>query len=189
MKNVFFSREALKILIVTDGLVLTASAMIGPIYALFVEKIGGSLLDASIAGGIFALVAGITTLISGRYTDKIKEKRLIVAVGYSLLSIGFFLYMFVNSILFLLFVQVLIGFAQAISAPAFDALYSKHVTKTRSGVEWSKWEAVNYFSGAFGAVIGGVIVSIYGFNMLFIVMAFLCFSSAIYLYFLPKKIL
>ncbi|MCK5476992.1 MAG: MFS transporter [Candidatus Aenigmarchaeota archaeon] len=188
MRNIFFNR-ALKILLITNSLIMTASAMLGPIYALFVEKIGGNLLDASIAGGVFAFAAGITTLISGRYTDRTKEKQKIVVFGYFLIGIGFLLYIFVNSIWFLFFVQILIGFAQALCSPAFDALYSKHITKTRRGIEWGEWEASSYFSSAFGAVIGGVIVSLFGFNMLFIIMAFFCFSSSLYLCFLPKRIL
>ena len=96
----FLFNRGLRILLITNALILIAGAMLGPIYALFVEKVGGSLLDASLTGGIFALVAGITTLIAGRYADKIKEKRYIVAFGYSLMGVGFFLYTFVNSIFF-----------------------------------------------------------------------------------------
>ena len=51
--------RALRILLSTNGMILLAGAMLGPIYALFVDKIGGDLMDASIAGGIFALVAEI----------------------------------------------------------------------------------------------------------------------------------
>ena len=72
----FLFNKALRILLMTDGLVLLATAMLGPIYALFVEKVGGSLLDASFAGGTFAVAAGITVLISGKITDKVKQKEL-----------------------------------------------------------------------------------------------------------------
>jgi MFS family permease len=52
------------------------------------------------------------------------------------MGIGFILYIFVNSIWFLFGVQVLIGFAEAFCSPAFDAVYSKHITKKRAGREW-----------------------------------------------------
>lgn len=84
--------RALRILLTTNASILMAGAMLGPIYALFVERIGGDLMDASMAGGIFALAAGLTTLVSGRYSDSIKEKELVVIVGYIIMGIGFFLY-------------------------------------------------------------------------------------------------
>ena len=74
MKKIFLNK-ALRILLATNAMIIVAAAMLGPIYALFVKDIGGDLLDASIAGGILALVAGITTLTSGKYSDKIKENR------------------------------------------------------------------------------------------------------------------
>ena len=77
MKQPLFNR-ALQILLSTNAMILMAGAMLAPIYALFVEKVGGDLMDASIAGGIFALAAGLTTLISGKYSDKIKENELII---------------------------------------------------------------------------------------------------------------
>ena len=188
MKKLFFNK-ALRVLLFTNAMVLVAAAMLGPIYALFVEKIGGNLLDASITGGIFALAAGITTLMAGRYADKIKHDERLVAFGYFFMGVGFFLYMFVNSIWFLFAVQALIGFAEAIYSPAFDLLYTKHVCKTKMGSEWGAWEALNYISLAVGAVIGGIIVTTIGFNAIFIIMGVLSVSSAAYIYFVPKNIL
>jgi len=187
-RHILFNR-ALRILLITDSLVLIAGAMLGPIYALFVESVGGSLLDASLAGGLFALAAGITTLIAGKYADSIKRDELIVACGYAIMGIGFLLYTAVNSILFLFFVQILIGFAEAFYSPAFDALYSKHITKKKAGREWGAWESMSYFSVAVGAAIGGVIVTFFGFNAIFVLMAILCFASAVYIYHLPRRVL
>ena len=187
MKRLF--NKALRILLITNGLVLVAGAMLGPIYALYVENIGGDLLDASLTGGFFALAAGITTLIAGRFADKNKSGELVVALGYAVMGLGFLLYIFVNSIWFLFGVQILIGFAEAFYAPAFDALYSKHITKKKAGREWGAWEATNYFSIAIGAAAGGFIASNFGFNAIFITMSALCFISSIYIFHLHKRIL
>lgn len=134
MKGFFFNK-ALRILLLTNSLVLIAGAMLGPIYALFVEEIGGDLLSASSTGGIYALVAGITTLIAGRYADKIKEAELILIVGYLTMGTGFLMYIGVSSIWTLFIVQSIIGFSQALYSPAFDALYSKHIRKGYAGRE------------------------------------------------------
>ena len=187
MKRIF--NRATKILLSTDSIVLVSAAMLGPFYAIFVENIGGSLFDASLTIAIFAFVAGITTLFSGKYTDKIKEKELVIAFGYTVMGVGFFLYIFVNSIWTLFAVQILIGFAGAIYAPAFDALFSKHTENCKAGRVWGTWEAMNYFSISIGAVIGTLIVYYWGFEMLFILMTGFCFSSALYIYVLPRKVL
>ena len=191
MKFNFFNKntKALKVLLITNAMVLIAPAMLAPIYAIYVEKIGGDLLDASFTGGVFALVAGITTLIAGKYADKIKENELIVVFGYFVMGLGFLLYVFVNSVIFLFLVQALIGFAEAMYLPAFDALYSKHLSWKNAGKEWGAWESMNYFTTATGAMVGGIIVSLFGFIFVFLLMAILCFTSGIYIYFLPRKVL
>lgn len=176
-------------MLLTNAMILIASAMLGPIYALFVEKVGGDLMDASIAGGIFALVAGLTTLISGKYSDKVKENELIIVLGYLIMGTGFLLYFWANSVIFLFVVQAIIGLGEAIYSPAFDAVYSKHLDGQRFGVQWGAWESMNYFMTAIGAVVGGGLVTLFGFQTLFIIMATLCFGSALYIFSLKRKIL
>lgn len=68
--------------------------MLGPFYAMFVEKIGGDMLEAGTAFGIFAFVAGITTLVSSRLADSTArdEKDFIIRLlagwaGFFLLSV------------------------------------------------------------------------------------------------------
>jgi len=182
-------KRPLKILLLTNGLILIASAMLGPIYALFVNQVGGDLLDASLAGAAFSLAAGLTVIISGRITDKIKEQELIVVFGYIVMGIGFLLLTIVNSIWFLLIVQAIIGFGEAIYVPAFDAVYSKHLEDNNYGSQWGVWEAMNYFTAAAGAVAGGYLVTKWGFNPLFVLMAILSIISGAYIYRLPRKLL
>lgn len=184
-----FTNRALRILLITNALIMLAGAMLGPIYALFIEGIGGSLLDASYAYGVFALTAGITTYLSGKYGDRVKENEYIIIIGYTVMGIGFFLYLFVDSIWFLLLVQVIVGFGEAIYSPVFDSIYSKHLDHGKAGSQWGAWEAMYYFTTAIGAVIGGFIVDRFDFGFLFIVMSLLSFMSALYLFFLPRKVL
>lgn len=185
----FLFNRALRILLITNGMILLAVAMLGPIYALYVEKVGGSLLDASFAGGIFALFAGTTVLLTGKYADKLPQKKVLVVAGYAIMGYGFLLYTIVDSILFLLLVQAIIGFGEALYNPSFDALYSEHLDDGKSATEWGTWEAMNYYVTAIGAFLGGILVVNFGFTPLFIIMASLCFFSAVYVYRLHKRVL
>lgn len=181
--------KALRVLLFTNSLILLAGGMLAPIYALYVEKIGGDLLEASLTGAVFAIAAGITTLFMGALSDKVKEEEFIVIFGYLLMGIGFFLYTQVNSIWTLLGVQVLVGFAESFYSPAFDGLFTKHIPKTKRASAWGFWEAMNYFALAFGAIFGGIIVFNFGFTPLFLLMSALCFLSSIIIYLQPRKLL
>ena len=181
--------KPLRILLITNSMIFFAAAMLAPIYALYVEKIGGDLLDASVAGGILAFTAGITVLLSGKYSDKIKENELIVVAGYAIVGTGFLFYTMIDSIWSLLAVQAMIGLGEAIYLPSFDALYSKHLNRNRSGAQWGMWESMRYFSTAIGAIAGGFIVTKFGFNVLFVIMAIFCYASAIYIFHLSRRVL
>lgn len=135
MKHLFFNK-ALRVLLIADGIVSLAGAMLGPIYAFFVEEVGGDIFDAGITSAVYFLTAGITSLMAGKYADRIKENELIIVFGYAVMGIGFLLYLAVNSIWFLFVVMVVTGFATSIYAPAFDAIYSKHCSKNKAGLQW-----------------------------------------------------
>ena len=47
-------------------------------------------MDASYTFAAYALAAGIVTLLSGKYADKLKENELIVVFGYSIIGLAFF---------------------------------------------------------------------------------------------------
>lgn len=179
--------KALKILLFTDSLVLVSGAMIVPFYAAYVSSIGGDILEAGVAAGVFAVSAGVMTLFAGKLSDRFKRKERIVAASYLAIAIGFFLYLFVDNIAGLVIVQVLIGLSQATYTPAFDALYTKHIgERKKASSTWSLWESINYFSLAIGALVGSVIVHFTDFRVLFIVMSVLCATSSLYLFSLRK---
>jgi len=48
---------------------------------------------------------------------------------------------------------------------------------------------MNYFTAALGAVVGGLIVTQFGFETLFIIMTVISWSSAIYIFHLKRIIL
>src|SRR5688572_17036230 len=145
----------LRIILVTNIFVLIAGAMLAPIYAVYVDGIGGDILDGGMAMGLFAVAAGITSLISGKVADRIKHKHVLVGVGYLLNGAGFIAHAFVGSVWQLFAVQVFIGLVQASYDPVFDGLYTKFIGNVkRASSRWSLWEAGNYFSIAIGSMVG-----------------------------------
>lgn len=178
----WFSRP-IRVLLVGSALMQIGVAFFAPIYAIFVKQIGGSLLDASLASGLFSLAAGLVTLFSARIIDKSKNGKLIIALGYGIMGLGYFLYIFVNSVTSLFLVQILIGLASAFYTPAYDLIFTKHMADTKIGKIWGSWDAMSRFSIGAGAILGGIIVSVFSFNAMFIFTALLCFMGGFYIYY------
>ena len=175
-----------KILLFSDAFYILSGALMGPIYALYVEKIGGDLLDASTTFALFMLTAGAVVFALGLWEDKSKHKRKFVIFGYSLAVLGTFGYLFVNSVYSLFVVQIILGLAAALKAPAYDELFSKASAK-HLAFSWGEWEALDYFALGGGAIIGGVIASKFGFQTLLFVMFLLAVFSFLVSMLLLKK--
>ncbi|MBI5149069.1 MFS transporter [Candidatus Pacearchaeota archaeon] len=160
----------IRILLFADFFVLLAAGMLTPIYAIFVEKIGGDLLDASIAWAIFSFSSGFLLWIIGKWEDKVKHYVKLLVVGYFVRAIGFLGYLFVSNRYELFIVQLLIGIGASISLPSYDSLYSKYIDKKEYATEWGLWEGMNLMVAALAAIIGGLVATYLGFTFLFISM-------------------
>ena len=90
-------KRGIALLLFADGWFNLALGMLGPIYALFVENIGGDLLDASIAYFIFMFTTGVVMYLIGLWEDRHDHKEKFVIGGYFLTSLGILLYYFVEN--------------------------------------------------------------------------------------------
>ena len=163
-------KRGIKILLLSDTWATLALGMIGPIYAIFVEEIGGDILDASWAYFAFMITSGLMMYAISHWEDKFKNKERLITAGYVLTALGCVSYYFVHSQSMLVFTQVILGLAEAIQVPAYDALYSKLLDHGKEASEWGDWEAMRYIVTAIAALIGGYLATIAGFRSLFIVM-------------------
>jgi len=168
-------KKGLKILLTAEALINLSGGFFGPIYAIFVQQIGGNILDAGGAYSIYLLAAGILVFLISRWEDHIKHKENLVIAGYGLTCLGFIGYLFVQNPIHLFIVQAILGLALAVNAPAYDALYSKFLDKGKFASEWGLHETQYYLVTAIGALIGAFIADIYGFRRLFMTMAAVSF--------------
>ena len=102
-------KKGLKILLFADMWATLGLGMIGPIYAIFVQKIGGDLLDASWAYFAFMLTSGVVMYLIGHWEDRAKHKETLVTIGYVLATLGCLSYIFVNSQATLMVTLIFLG--------------------------------------------------------------------------------
>jgi MFS family permease len=160
-------QRELKILLSTSGLSILAAGLFGPIYAVFVEQIGGDLLTAGTAYSAFAIAAGVLIFFISRWEDNVKHKEKLVVIAYFLACLGFVGYLLIKNPFDLFLVQIVFGVSTAIGAPAYDGLYSKHLDKGKFISQWGIWESMNYIVMGIAAAVGGFIANLYGFKVLF----------------------
>lgn len=181
-------REKLKILLLSSFFITLSAGLLGPIYAVFVEEIGGNLVTAGGAAAAFSIVSGILIYFLGKIEDKIKHQENILILGRILTFIGVGGYLFVKSPLYLFAVEIVLGMATALSSPAFDSLYSKNLQKGKYASQWGSWEAMYAITAGIAAIIGGLVAQEFGFRVLFIIMSIIAFLSLIATLFLRKNI-
>jgi MFS family permease len=164
-----------------------SSALLGPIYALFVLSLKENILVASTSYAIYTLVYALLTTLMGKLEDTKFNKEKMVFLGYLILMIGNLLMLLVQKSLDLYLVQTLMGIGVAIITPAWEALYSLALDKGKESSEWAYWNASIGIAASIAALLGGVIVNYYSFKTLFVIMASFHFISTLVAASLLKK--
>ena len=161
--------KILKILITSSMFYNFTAGMIGPIYAIFAQKIGGDIFVASSAIAVYTFVIGVLILIFGRIEDRLDKKKVFI-VGRAINVVGIAGYLFVSSPMDLFLVQGILGVAIAMMNPTFEALYSRGLRKGHEAFEWSVWEGSINIMLSVAAITGGFVAAVFGFQTLFIMM-------------------
>jgi MFS family permease len=161
---------SLKIMLLLEGLFMFSGGLFGPIYALFVDRVGGNILDAGLAAFAFLASTGILVFLISRWENREKHQEKLYLLGYLMTAIGYLGYVFVSSHMELIAVQVFLGIAQAIYLPVRDSIYTKAIRKGKEAVEWGKWEAESFIAPAAAAILGAMIAFTFGFRELFFAM-------------------
>ena len=99
-------KKGYKILLGASLMANFGDNLIGPFYAVFVEKIGGSILDIGFTVTVFSMCTGILMMIVGKLSDRL-NKELITIFGYGMYALGSLLYLVISSPWQLFFLQVL----------------------------------------------------------------------------------
>ena len=153
--------------------------LLGPLFAVFTGKVGGSVLDISWAWAIYLLVTGFLEIYIGKISDKIGHAKLMVW-GYGLNAVFTFGYLFVHNTTGLFIVQAGLGVALALADPTWDALYAKYEDRSKPGRIWGLEHGTEEIITGVSIFIGGVIVSYFSFTALFIIMGTIQTIGTIY---------
>jgi MFS family permease len=160
----------LKFMLLLEAFFMLAGGLFNPLYALFVEQIGGTIIDVGIAASLFLVSTGVMIFFIGRWEDKFKHQEKLYMLGFLIAGVGYLAHSLVTTRFELFAVQIFLGVAVAIYTPVRDSLYTKFIDKGREASEWAGWEAENYIVPAIAAIVGATVVAEFGFQTLFFLM-------------------
>jgi MFS family permease len=186
----FKTNKTIKVLIGSDLLLLTGIGFISPIFAIFInERIVVSPTEAvKVAGFATAIYWGIKSLLEipiGNYLDKNHGERddvIFVILGNIIAAFSVFGYMFSSTAPHIYIIQLMYGIGMAMNIPAWTAIFTRHIDKGKEAFEWAtRSTVVGLGAGASGA-LGGILVSHFGFNVLFVLVGFFVLLSSLILF-------
>ena len=172
-------KEKERILLLGGSLWYLGEGMLGPLFAVFGEKVGGSVLEISWAWATYLIIVGVLVIFIGNLSDRFGKEKLMVA-GYALNALFTFGYLLVDSPLMLLMVQAGLGVAAALSIPTWMSLYAKYEDKKRDGYTWGVASGLDYIVTGIALVIGGLIVTYLSFEVLFMIMGTIQLIATVY---------
>lgn len=144
--------------------------LLGPLLAIFTEKIGGDILDITGAWASFLIVTGLVYILVGKLVNGRPYKAKVMVAGYALNALFTFCYIFVSNTWQLFFVQAGLGIAEAMGTPTWDALYAKNVDSTNDTYAWGLASGQSQIVTGIAIIGGGLIANYLSFNVLFFIM-------------------
>lgn len=168
----------LKYLLIFKGVFAIGANLLGPIYGLFVEEIGADLflISASYATYIFSS-AFFGVLAIKLLTPRFSSKKLFVS-GLILRAVIYLSYIFVNDYTAFLFIQVVLGFTEAISVPSYNVLFFRNLSKDNETNNYFVRDIGYKISEGTGVFIGGL-MALHSFSLVFLTASIFCFAAAI----------
>ncbi len=174
------NHRPIRILLVGSNLWYIGEGMFGPLLSVCSERIGGNLLDLRWAWSMYLFVTGLCTLGIGALTDRWRSPERLMVAGYVLNALCTFAYLLVATPMHLLLVQASLGVASALASPTWNVLYAAYTPPQQAGTLWGAAQGQSYLITGIAILLGGYIVYLGSFTLLFAVMGVTKVAAAIY---------
>lgn len=159
-----------KILVLAYGFSTFSEGILLPIYAIFVQKVGGDILDAAGAIAVYFILQGVFEILIHRTSWSQRQRKTLMVVGWLLWLVGIGSYLLIHSVAMLFIAQTLTGLGNAVANPAFDAELAEKTDKKISSYEYSVFEGLQDIFQGIAAILGGLVATTFGFTSLLVLM-------------------
>ncbi len=152
--------------------------ILAPVYAIYVQHIGGQLIDASFSIGFYALLRGILYFVFARFKDQHLPHRPILFGGYMMYAAAYLAYVFIDAPIWLFVIQGWLALADTILNPSWSAVIATSLQTGEERKTYSMFYGYRSLFEAIGAFLGGIAIVSIGFSWTFGLMALFAAYSA-----------
>ncbi len=160
----------------STSLMSFAMGFFGPFYLIFINKIGGSIETFGIAVGLVILSSALISLVAGKYSDRFGRKPFLILGGYASVIVVL-LYTVIGSLWQLYLLQIFNGIIHAVFETSELAFLGDVTKKNRRGADIGKYNAIMGIAEAFAVFAGGFLAGIFGFEIVFYMVAIIFLVS------------
>ena len=170
----------IQVLLYGSNIWYLGEGMLGPLFVIFAERIGGDIFDITWAWATYLIVSGILNIVVGKGVKTQQSKERIMILGYALNALFTFGYLLVSSPWHLFVVQMGLGVASALANPTWSALYAQYEDKKYDTLEWGLAYGYADIITGIAIIIGGLIITHFSFTALFIIMGCIQVGATLY---------
>ena len=168
----------IKLLLLASTLIHAGANLLAPVYAVYIEQIGGNLLDAGIAVGIYAILKGILYFLFDKVDESKFSKRVMMFTGYAIMGLGYLTYLFAQTPHHVFIIQGILAVGETIINPSWCATIAVSLEEGKERHIYSHFYGYRSLFEGLAAILGGLFAMQFGFNVVFGCMAGLALTSA-----------
>jgi predicted MFS family arabinose efflux permease len=160
-----------KKLILSANIWIFSEALLGPLFAIFGQKIMGmnSTMYISYAWAGYMIMGGLAYIALSKLIERYNiNPNVMCYLGYLLSAISTFGYVMISGIYGLILIESLIGISTAMIVPSWNHMFSRE--NNNSTEAWGLNGGLEKIGSGIAMIIGGLVVSHLSFNILFISM-------------------
>jgi len=181
--------KSLKLLLAINSIFVLAGNLLGPLYAVYIEGLGGSIAVVSGTWSVMLLTTTLVNFVLIRYGDRIKEHEYLLIAGFIFRAIAWIGFVYAGNIAAIISLQIVVGVGEAVGSTGFDAIFAEHLDLSSHIRDYAVWKTISNILASFATLIGGFVVTLYGFNPMFWFMGAIALGCAIFTYLLPRRAL
>jgi len=181
--------KSLKLLLAINSIFVLAGNLLGPLYVVYIEGLGGSIAVVSGTWSVMLLTTTLVNFVLIRYGDRIKQHEYFLILGFIFRAISWIGFVYAGNIATIILLQIIIGLGEAVGSTGFDAIMAEHLDKTSHIRDYAIWKTISNLLVALATLIGGFVVTFYGFSPMFTFMGIVALGCAVFTYLLPRRAL